>query len=286
MESPGKSWLELASGESMPVAGACSIGRARSNQVVLSDDKVSRHHALIQMNENQECWIVDLASANGTYVNDRRIEQAALLRDRDVITIGSDRIVFRSSDTRGARDDDDASLDRTAHDVRHLSAWLFLADVIDSSGIGRRLGPYAMAVTFSEWLGRCRDTLEARGGILDKPLGDGFFAFWPAAERTPAQVGEALLAFKELQRTSSLPFRMVLHRGPAFTGGQIASGAYRLFGPEVTFTFRMESLAKTLKIGCLLSEPAAEALGRHVATTAVGSHPVARHDGSFPFFSL
>src|SRR5262249_54946844 len=185
-------------------------------------------------------------------------------------TLGSGRISFRPSDAASARRDDEAGLDQTVHDVRQLTAWLFLVDVIDSSGIGRRLGPYAMAVAFSEWLGRCREALEARGGILDKPLGDGFFAFWLASEPTPAEVAEALLAFKELQGTSSLPFRMVLHHGPAFTGGQIASGTYRLFGPEVTFTFRMEGLAKTLKIGCLLSERAAAALGRHAATTPVG----------------
>jgi adenylate cyclase len=286
VEPERKSWLELATGESVPIGGTCSIGRARTNQVVLPDDKVSRHHALIQAIENHECWIVDLASANGTYVNDRRIEQAVLLRDKDAITVGPDRIVFRSSDAASARGDDEPRLDETVHDVRQLTAWLFLVDVIDSSGIGRRLGAHAMATTFAAWLGRCREALEARGGILDKPLGDGFFAFWPTAERTPADVAGALLAFRDVQGTSSLPFRMVLHRGAAFTGGQMASGLYRLFGPEVSFTFRMEGLAKTLKIGCLLSEPAVGALGPYVAATPVGSHHVPGIDGPVSFFSL
>jgi len=277
-------WLELASGESVPITGACSIGRARSNQLVLSDEKVSRHHALIRT-EDHECWIVDLASANGTYVNDRRIEQAVRLRDRDEITIGSGRITFRSSDTAQARDDD-AALDQTVHEVRQLTAWLLLVDIIDSSGIGRRLGPETMARTLSEWLGRCRETLDARGGILDKPLGDGFFAFWPTAGRKPGEVADAMLAFKELQDSPPLPFRMVLHRGAVFTGSEAASGIYRLFGPEVNFTFRMESLAKILKVGCLLSESAAGALGPHLTTTPAGSHHVPGAGGPFPFFCL
>ena len=222
-----------------------------------------------------------LASANGTYVNDRRFEQAVLLRDRDEITIGSGRIIFRSPDTAHARRDDDARLDQTVHEVRQLTAWLLLVDVIDSSGIGQRLGPHAMAQTLSEWLGRCRETLDARGGILDKPLGDGFFAFWPTAERAPGEVADALMAFKQLQETPLLPFRMVVHRGAVFTGGQMASGIYRLFGPEVSFTFRMESLAKTLKIGCFLSEPAAGALGHHVSATLVGSHHLPGVGGPF-----
>ncbi len=281
-----KNWLELASGESVPIAGTCSIGRAPGNQLVLSDEKVSRHHALIRTTEDHECWIVDLASANGTYVNDRRVEQAVLLRDGDAITIGSGRITFRSSDAGHARRDDDAGLDRTVHEVRQLTAWLLLVDVIDSSGIGQRLGPHSMARTLSEWLGRCRETLDARGGILDKPLGDGFFAFWPTAERTPGEVADALLAFKQLQETPPLPFRMVVHRGAVFTGGQMASGIYRLFGPEVSFTFRMESLAKTLKIGCFLSESAAGALGHHVSATLVGSHHLPGVGGPFSFFCL
>jgi adenylate cyclase len=281
-----KNWLELASGESMPLVDTCSIGRARDNHLVLSDEKVSRHHALIRVGEDQECWLVDLASANGTYVNDRRVEQAVLLRDGDAITIGSGRMAFRSSDAARDHHDDEGELDRTVHEVRQLTAWLLLVDVIDSSGIGQRLGPHAMARTLSEWLGRCRETLDARGGILDKPLGDGFFAFWPTKERTPGQVADALRAFKQMQETPSLPFRMVLHRGAVFTGGEMASGTYRLFGPEVSFTFRMESLAKALKVDCLLSEEAAGALAPHVSTILTGSHHLPGVGGPFSFFLL
>jgi adenylate cyclase len=286
VDPAGKAWLELATGESVQVAATCSIGRAHSNQLVLSDEKVSRHHALIRTVENDECWIIDLASANGTYVNHRRIDHAVLLRDRDEITIGPCRIVFRSSDAASARREDAVVLDQTVHDVRQLTAWLFLVDIVDSTGISRRLGPHGMAKTFSDWMTRCRRTLEGSGGIIDKPLGDGFFAFWPTAERTPKHVAGAMLAFKELQSASALPFRMVLHRGAAFTGGQMASGIYRLFGPEVNFTFRMEALAKTLKVECLVSEPARRSLGHHLPTTPVGTHHVAGINASFPFFRL
>jgi adenylate cyclase len=286
VELAAQPWLELASGESVPIAGTCSIGRAHSNQLVLPDEKVSRHHALIQALDSHECWIVDLGSANGTYVNGRRIEQALLLRERDEITIGPARITFRTFDTASIRRDDGEGLERTVHDVRQLTAWLFLVDVIDSTGISRRLGPHAMARIFDAWLACCREVLESRGGIIDKPLGDGFFAFWPT-EWAPERVADAVMAFRKLQGTAGdLPFRMVLHRGAAFTGGQMASGIYRLFGPEVTFTFRMESLAKSLKIDCLLSEAAMGALGHHVATTPAGSHRVPGMDGSFSFFRL
>ena len=284
--TPGKSWLELAFGEPVPITGTCSIGRARGNQLVLPDENVSRHHALIRTLDNDESWIVDLASANGTYVNQRRIEHSTRLRDGDEITIGPTLIVFRSSDSANARSEELAPLDRTVHEVRQQTAWLFLVDVIDSTGISRRLGPHKMARVFSDWLTLCRDRLEGSGAIIDKPLGDGLFAFWPIAQTAPQQVASALVTFKEFQEASPLPFRMVLHRGVTFTGGQMASGIYRLFGFDVNFTFGMEGLAKTLNIGCLLSEQAVRALGQHVTPTLAGSHQLHGVDASLPFYRL
>jgi len=286
VEATRRHWLELTSGRSVPISGTCSIGRAHSNQLVLSDEKVSRHHALIQAIDNDECWIIDLASVNGTYVNHRRIEQSTLLHDRDEITVGPDRILFRSSAAGSGHRDQMKHLDQTVHEVRQLTAWLFLVDVIDSTSIGRRLGADAMATTFSGWFTLCRETLEGTGGIIDKPLGDGFFAFWPAAERTAAQICGALLTFRQIQCASVLPFRMVLHRGVVFTGGQMSSGIYRLFGADVSFTFRMEALAKSLKIDCLVSEPAMEGLSGHTTTVPVGAHQLAGVQDPLPFFRL
>ena len=286
MERAGKHWLELASGESVPIAATCSIGRAQSNHLVLLDETVSRHHALIQTMENNECWLIDLSSANGTYINDRRIEHTVLLRDLDQVVIGPDRFTFRSFDAASAQPEDVVSLVQTVREVRQLDAWLLLLDVIDSTGFSRRLGPHALTKMFSDWLARCREALEASGGIIDKPLGDGFFAFWPTDDQTPEEVAGAVLAFRKFQDTSSLPFRMVLHRGIVFSGGQMASGIYRLFGPEVSFTFQMEALAKSQKIDCLLSEAAVAALSRHVATTSAGSYRVPGLDNSLPFFRL
>jgi adenylate cyclase len=278
-----KTWLELASGKTVPIEGSCSIGRAPSNHVVLDDEHVSRQHAAVRMAGPDGCWIVDLGSANGTYVNQRRIT-AQRLRDGDTIIIGSCLLVFRSS-----ADVDQAvatALTETVHDIRPIRAWLFVVDIEGSSGIGRRLGALRMEQAYNEWLTHCRTILHESGGIFDKPLGDGFFAFWPAGEGAGGGVARALLAFKQYQSNTSLPFRMVLHLGTAFTGGEIASGMYRLFGADVNFTFRMETLAKTLGARCLVSSEAREALGRQIEPESGGSHKVPGLEGSYTFFRL
>ena len=67
-----------------------TIGSAPDNQLVIYDASASAHHALIRM-EEQTASLVDLASVNGTYVNEQRIEQNSprLLNSSDSIRIGN-----------------------------------------------------------------------------------------------------------------------------------------------------------------------------------------------------
>ena len=273
-------WLELP-GRSIPIEDTCAIGRGPGNHVVLEHEHVSRHHALIRRADNGECWIIDLGSANGTYVNHRRVNRLRL-SDGDTIAIGTYAFVFRCPPSHGGATE--APLLDTVHDIRSLQVWLFVVDIEGSTEISRKLGALEMEAVHSEWLARCRAVLRDSGGIFDKPLGDGFLAFWPAGESTAASVARALFDFKRLQSTGALPFRMVLHRGTAFAGGEIASGMYRLFGADIVFTFRMEALAKTLRVRCLLSAPARA--GLDVQATSAGCHALPGLDGSHKFFTL
>ena len=69
-----------------------SIGRHGSNDIILADQQVSRHHAEIAMQGGQ--WVLrDLGSANGTYLNGRRIEKPHILSPGDTIRLG--RSTFR-----------------------------------------------------------------------------------------------------------------------------------------------------------------------------------------------
>jgi len=54
------------------------IGRGRDCAVVLSDVSVSRIHAKITQDQSGRVVVEDLRSSNGTYVNDRRIDQQEL----------------------------------------------------------------------------------------------------------------------------------------------------------------------------------------------------------------
>lgn len=58
----------------------------RGGDIVLADDSISRAHAMIFF-DDAGLGLIDLASTNGTYVNEERIG-AAYLTDGDAIKIG------------------------------------------------------------------------------------------------------------------------------------------------------------------------------------------------------
>lgn len=67
------------------------IGRAADAGIRLEDDGVSRKHARV-VQQNNQLWIEDLESANGTFVNEGRVDRH-LLRDGDKIQMGSTTIL-------------------------------------------------------------------------------------------------------------------------------------------------------------------------------------------------
>jgi pSer/pThr/pTyr-binding forkhead associated (FHA) protein len=69
------------------------VGRGFSADLRLEDQSVSRRHAVI-VDGGEGTRILDDRSANGTFVNGRRVTEA-VLRDRDVIRLGRVALVYR-----------------------------------------------------------------------------------------------------------------------------------------------------------------------------------------------
>ncbi len=70
------------------IAGAVlRIGRAVDNEIVLQDERVSRHHGLITVAHGSLVYR-DLASANGSYLRGERVSEVAL-GPGDELTLGS-----------------------------------------------------------------------------------------------------------------------------------------------------------------------------------------------------
>lgn len=71
-----------------------SIGRSKVNDIILLDPSTSRFHAVLSLRRNG--WIItDLGSKSGLLVNGTKVEKVAVVRQGDVITMGSTEITFR-----------------------------------------------------------------------------------------------------------------------------------------------------------------------------------------------
>lgn len=85
-----------ARGESYPVRmGRNVIGRDRRSDIVINDDQASSHHAdLVFRPEERRFILMDHNSTNGTYVNEAEIEPRRDLNGKDVVRIGSHKLLF------------------------------------------------------------------------------------------------------------------------------------------------------------------------------------------------
>jgi ABC transport system ATP-binding/permease protein len=126
-----------------------AIGRATDNDIVVPDVLASRHHARLILTSSG-MGIQDAHSINGTFVNGKRVKDAAL-RENDVVTIGNVDVVLadgkpvrhsKPAETTGGLEVRDVSLTIEDGDVTLLDRVSFtvrpgtLTAVIGPSGSG------------------------------------------------------------------------------------------------------------------------------------------------------
>lgn len=79
--------------DSYSLGDTLSLGRNSENDVVIKDPFVSKRHMRIVKDE-EEYFIEDLGSSNGTFVNKQRLVDAAKLSNGDIIKIGDLEFIF------------------------------------------------------------------------------------------------------------------------------------------------------------------------------------------------
>lgn len=277
--------LENPEGLRVPIPGNLALGRGEPAELGLDDGRVSRRHALIHQQGEGEFWLVDLGSRNGTYLNDCRVQQPVMLRSGDRLRLGPFSLTFRQTGAGDRPVIEETASTMTVVDLRTAPCWLLVADVIGSTTRSRDTSPDQQAMKMGRWFLHCRQAIESADGMMNKYLGDGFLAYWPANERTLGGVLRAMEALRTLQDAGDPPFRMVLHCGEVMLGGAASMGEESLFGPVVNFVFRMEKLAAGLACLRLLSEEARKRVGDGLQVSFEGEHSLQGFDGKHRFYS-
>ena len=279
-------WLEDRAGNCIPIRGSVSLGRSASNQVALPDERVSRRHAAIQMQGQDEFWLVDFGSRNGTSLNGRRLSQPTRLHHGDSLTIGPFQYLFQEAHPSGSRPLTVAPHDATVTEIRPVACWLLVADLVDSTRMVTEVPADELPVITGQWLAECKLTIEGCGGQINQFFGDGFFAYWRERERVEVAIENALQALRRMQETGRPAFRVVLHCGQVVFGGVALGEAERISGREVHYVFRMEKLAGSLGYPRLLSDPARQRLSALLEVADTGKHPLHGFEGEFPFYTF
>src|SRR4051794_404917 len=236
-DNRGGAWLET-SGETIPIQGNCSIGRASGNVIVLDSQKISRRHAIINVQNIGEFWLIDLGSINGTFLNARRVHHPVRLSDFDQVAVEDANYVFRQP-LEISEEYQATITEQTVRNVATVPCWLLVADVEDFTPLSQSLESDQLATLIGRWVSTCKEVIEQHEGLINKYLGDGFLAYWRDDPKAPRKVTAAVTTLKELQGRKNPSFRIALHFGPVVIGGMESMGEESLMGKDVNFVFRM-----------------------------------------------
>ena len=276
-------WLETPGHDTIRIQGNLSIGRSAKNTIVLDSPNISRRHVIINVQNVGEFWLIDLGSSNGTFLNKRRVHQPTRLSAGDSIVIGDNTFVFRQPIEIANEYQTEA--ERTIRAIENVPCWLLVADIENFTPLSRTLVADELAVLIGGWVATCKEIIEGHEGMIDKYLGDGFFAYWREESNASNNVAAALEQLKEAQAKDSPRFRLALHFGMVAIGGVPSMGEESLMGKDVNFVFRMEKLAGSLGILLLTSASGKSKLGSLIKTEPAGSHELKGFEGTYEFFS-
>lgn len=281
------------------------IGRSDDASVKLEDNSVSRQHATIRC-EGDHYWLVDLGSANGTYVNDSAITTARVLRNGDRIQFGTNLMVFHQDGIAALHDGEAMGsttqvLRRELVPIKTESLTMLVGDLKGFTQISAQVTPEQVADLLREWYADCNTILRERGAMIDKFIGDCVFAYWHGTDKdVRAKALDAARALRKNESTETLSTRLTLkvtknldldcriglHIGDVAMGA-MGKAVNTAVGDAVNLVFRIESMTRQLNCGVLAS--AAFVMdweeGR-VLFEPRGSHEVKGHPASIEVFAL
>jgi len=241
-----------------------TIGRSKDNAFVITDQWISRNHAMLQSTTSGEFYLIDLGSRNGTFVNGRRVSIPVILRDSDRIVFGKTKLEFHcpknSKLTNNSHSTSKPEYDAptsTLH-VRRLMS-VMVIDIRNFTLLARQLDDNILSLLIGSWFRQAGNIIRDSGSWVDKYIGDAVMAIWFHGQKQVtneeiAKIFKAIIALKkmtaELNNNYPLPFELRIGAG-LNTGyamvGNTGSGDhpdYTAIGDTVNLAFRLESATK------------------------------------------
>ena len=161
---------------------------------------------------------------------------------------------------------------------------LVFTDLAGFTSLSEKLEPEAVADVINLYLNEVTKVVMARGGTVDKFIGDAVMAFWGAPLDDAEHALHAVQAAIDMQRAMArlqpqfhamgaggVSMRVGLHSGPAIVGnmGSDLRFDYTALGDTVNLAARLEGANKAYGTGILLSGSTAKLVGERIALRRV-----------------
>jgi adenylate cyclase len=258
---------------------AWKIGRNDDNDVVISDDLVSRYHALLQHTEAGEYYLMDMGSRNGSFVNGARVSFPVSLKDGDKISLGDYQITFHwpGAAEQAAAPKAPVSGSATVALFTTRKTSVLVVDVRDFTKLTQRIDQSLLCNLIGTWFREGGQLMQEQGSWAQKYIGDALMSVWVhrKREQEAQEIWGILKACVDLvQVTATLQSRfeldfpirigMGINTGEA-TLGNTGSGRlndYTALGDTVNAAFRFESATKDIGMDVIIGQDTFQCLSQ------------------------
>jgi adenylate cyclase len=173
--------FEDEEGREIPLASGnvWKIGRGEQNSVVLIDDMVSRIHAMIQQMDSGEFYLIDMDSANGSFVNGRRLTAPTALYHGDRLLFGKSRLFFRNPASPAPLNPspEGSARDHTGLPSRQAVSVLVVY-IREFAAMTQNMDTQVLTRLVSTWSAEVDRIVHHCGGTVQKHLGDSVITVW------------------------------------------------------------------------------------------------------------
>lgn len=255
----------IENGEALALGPVSIVGRSSECQVIISDPRVSRRHAMVRKQDGG-FYLFDLGSFNGSYLNGARLTATRQLRHGDVISFADHEFHYTESGSTPSQRNTGDFGGSTIALIRSTPVVLLVSDIKGFTALSEELEADDLAQIIGGWYSDCELILSEEGATLDKFIGDCVLAYWTTVNadslRAALRAANRLLdscekiyearpdVFAKIHRRFEVG--VALHTGKVAYGG-MSQGEFTLVGDPVNLTFRLESLTRDLGSNVLLS---------------------------------
>lgn len=249
------------------IGNTATIGRSPANTIVLPGcPKVSREHAVLRDHGEDKYYLMDLGSANGTFLDGKRVALPVAVKDGSIVEIGSYQVRFNVSAADPNHPGQVPTFPRETQRTKRSQAEvaLLVCDLVGFSRASESVPAYLIARTLGKWFRSAGRVIRQHGGSVDRFLGDGFIACWPEGGQHAA-ANTALDSVASLTHLATgfrwpdeSPFRLrfALHYGAVLIEnvGSVPMRDATIIGDAVNTVCKLEAWMKNTEASCVCTE--------------------------------